>query len=242
MTPNAPRFSGRAADYALGRPGYPEAVVDTLEASGLVRGDLVIDAGAGTGLASLLFLRRGYRVIAIEPNPEMRQAALGAGIDARPGSGEDTGLPGAEAGLVVCAQAFHWMDRPRAWREFQRIVRPSGLIALLWNDRVTSGTDFLDRLEPILVRHAESDPRTSENPELRRWPGTHHAVFRHAQLLDWSALLSRVCSMSWMPRRGSSGFDALAADLESLFAQCQRDGRVEMIYDCSLYWAVQEAR
>lgn len=230
------RFSGRAADYRKGRPAYPEAVVDELERHGLVPGGVVVDVGAGTGLASLLFLRRGYRVIAIEPNAEMRAAAVEAGIDARAGAGEETGLPDACADLVLAAQSFHWMDQPRAWREFERIAKPGALIALLWNNRVRSGTPFLEELEELLHRHAVDDIAWAERLERRRWPGMQEAHFANSQRVDFDALLARIASMSWMPRSGTPAHAAMAAELRALFEKHQRGGLVELPHDCVLYW------
>ncbi|MCS7041200.1 MAG: class I SAM-dependent methyltransferase [Bryobacteraceae bacterium] len=230
------RFSGRAADYLRGRPSYPEAVVDELERQGLLPGSLVVDVGAGTGLASLLFLRRGYRVIAIEPNAEMRAAAAAAGIDARPGTGEDTGLPAACADLVLAAQSFHWMDQPRAWAEFERIARPGALIALLWNNRVRSGSPFLEELEALLHRYAVEDIAWAERMEKRRWPGMQEARFPNSQSVDFDGLLARIASMSWMPRSGTPAHAAMAAELRALFDRRQQGGLVELPHECVLYW------
>jgi len=166
----------------------------------------------------------------------MRRAALDLGLDARPGTGEETGLPDACAGLVLCAQAFHWMDQPRAWAEFQRIARPGGLIALLWNNRVRAGTPFLEELEALLHRHAVDDIAWAERMDRRRWPGMQVVVFPHAHRLDLDGFLSRISSLSWMPRSGSPGHAAMIEDLRSLFARHQQAGVVEMPHQCELYW------
>lgn len=230
------RFTGRAADYRQGRPPYPDPVVDTLERHGLVPGSLVADIGAGTGAASLLFLRRGYRVIAVEPNEDMRRAALASSIDARPGTGEDTGLPSASVDLVLCAQAFHWMDQPRAWAEFLRIARPGGFIALLWNNRVRSGTPFLDELEQLLKRFSLEDIEWAERMEKRCWPGMNKAVFPNTHRLELDTFLARISSLSWMPRPGAPGHAEMTSALRGLFARHQRGGFVEMPHECVLYW------
>lgn len=230
------RFTGRAQSYLKGRPPYPDAVVEELERQGLAPGALVADVGAGTGAASLLFLHHGYSVIAIEPNDEMRAAALASGVDARPGSGEETGLPDSSADLVLCAQAFHWMDQPRAWAEFQRIARPGGFIALLWNNRARSGTPFLDELESLLRRYALEDIAWAERMDKRCWPGMHRVVFPHTHRLDLDTLLARITSLSWMPRAGAPGHAEMAAGLRELFARHQRGGFVEMPHGCELYW------
>ena len=230
------RFSGRAKDYLKGRPPYPEAVVDTLEQQGLAPGSLVADIGAGAGAASLLFLSRGYRVIATEPNDDMRAAAVALGIDARPGTGEDTGLPAASVDLALCAQAFHWMDQPRAWAEFLRIARPGGFIALLWNNRIRTGSPFLDELEHLLHRFALEDIAWAERMEKRRWPGMNEAVFPNTHRLDLDSFLARISSLSWMPCSGSPGHAEMTAALRDLFNRHQQGGFVEMPHECVLYW------
>lgn len=242
MNDRSLRFTGRVAAYIQGRPGYPPAVVDALQAQGLPPGGLVVDVGAGTGLASRLFLDCGYRVVAIEPNPEMRAAALAAGVDARPGRGESTGLASASADLVLCAQAFHWMDRPAAWAEFQRVAKPGALLALLWNQRISEGDPFLEEFELCLRRHSAEDPQLSEGAGLRHWPGATLACFRHAQPLDWPALLARAASMSYMPLPGTPAHAAMAADLRRLFDAHARSGLVTLLYDARLFWARNEFR
>src|SRR6266536_3800127 len=70
------RFSGLAGDYAAHRPVYPEEAIDFVIArAGLGPSSLVVDVGAGTGISSRLFARRGLHVVGIEPNDEMRVQA-----------------------------------------------------------------------------------------------------------------------------------------------------------------------
>ncbi len=49
------------------------------------------------------------RVIAVEPNPEMRAATSAhERVEWRDAVAEATGLESASVHLVLCAQAFHW--------------------------------------------------------------------------------------------------------------------------------------
>ena len=75
MTEHVERFTGRVADYERYRLRYPVGVLDILrERCGLLETSLVADVGAGTGMLAELFLENGNRVIAVEPNAEMREA------------------------------------------------------------------------------------------------------------------------------------------------------------------------
>lgn len=70
------RFCDRVADYVKYRPSYPAQAIDIilkgLEPSSQLT---AADIGAGTGISSRLLAERGVSVIAIEPNPAMREGA-----------------------------------------------------------------------------------------------------------------------------------------------------------------------
>src|ERR1700722_6521797 len=74
MPDNTQRFNGRAEDYDRYRQRYPTAeILSRLQAwCGLTPDWHVADIGAGTGMLAEVFLENGNRVIAIEPNPDMR--------------------------------------------------------------------------------------------------------------------------------------------------------------------------
>jgi SAM-dependent methyltransferase len=69
------RFSSRVADYIRYRPSYPDAIIPLLEREcGLRPEARIADIGSGTGLLAQLFLRFGFEVCGVEPNPDMRLA------------------------------------------------------------------------------------------------------------------------------------------------------------------------
>ncbi|MDQ2734506.1 MAG: hypothetical protein M3Y55_05840, partial [Pseudomonadota bacterium] len=69
-------FSAKVVDYVSSRPDYPAALFEMLEAScSLGPESVVADVGAGTRLLTGGLLQRGYSVVAVEANAEMRQAA-----------------------------------------------------------------------------------------------------------------------------------------------------------------------
>ena len=53
-------------------------------------------------------------------------------------------LSPASVDLVTAGQAFHWFDRDRARAEFRRILRPIGMAAIIWNERLVSTSPFLE--------------------------------------------------------------------------------------------------
>jgi SAM-dependent methyltransferase len=245
------RFTDRALDYAVGRPAYPDALADTLvAAAALTAGSAVADVGSGTGLSSEPLLRRGCTVYGVEPNAAMRGAAERR-LAAEPrfvsvdGTAEATGLGDASVDLVAAGQAFHWFDRPRARREFARILRPGGVAALFWNWRRAAGAPFLEAYEAILRRwgtdYAEVRHRydAGSAPALAAFFGGPYATstFTHALAYDLDGLRARLLSSSYTPPPGHPDRAPMLRALEAAFAEHARDAaaRVELVYDAELH-------
>ena len=50
------------------------------------------------------------------------------------GTFDTTGVPDASADAIIIAQAFHWCpDYNKAFIEFARVLKPGGIVALIWN-------------------------------------------------------------------------------------------------------------
>ncbi len=242
------RFSNRVEDYVRYRPGYPpEAIALLRRACGLTADAEVADVGSGTGIFSELLLEAGARVVGVEPNPDMRAAAearLGGNPRFRSvdGRAEATGLDGASVDLVTSAQAFHWFDPAAARREFRRILRPGGSVALVWNDRSDDATPFLTDYDRLLTSYS------SEYSEIQRRPrdrdrlavffgesGWNEATFANVQVLDWEGLRGRALSSSYVPPAGHPAHDGFVEELRRLFDRHHVDGQVTFVYDTRVF-------
>ena len=242
------RFSDRVADYVRYRPDYPVAMLDWLQREhGINPHWLVADVGAGTGISSKLFLDGGYRVIAVEPNEPMRRAAeqwLGdnARFSTVDGHATETHLPDHSVDLIIVAQAFHWFDQESARREFQRILKPQGLIAVIWNSRRLAGAPFLEGYEALLKTYGTDytsvAERYGDEPQMRAWFGAGYlgmGRFDHGQLLDFDGLRGRLMSSSYAPRAGHPQHEPMMQALRELFDRCAVNGRISFDYDTVIY-------
>ncbi|SDF61283.1 Methyltransferase domain-containing protein [Blastococcus aurantiacus] len=129
-------FGSVAAGYAAQRPSYPsDAVAHLLGRGGGPR--QVLDVGAGTGLLTEVVLAAGHEVVAVDPSPEMlaQLTARRPGVPALAGTAESVPLADAAVDAVVAGQAAHWFDVLPAAREFRRVLRPGGVLGLVWNGR-----------------------------------------------------------------------------------------------------------
>lgn len=234
------RFSDCSADYIKYRPSYPVAAINRilkeLNTSPLVAADI----GAGTGISSHLFAERGVRVLAIEPNVEMRQAALPHPlIKFHDGTAENTNLPNASVDLVVCFQAFHWFDPTPTILEFCRILKRTGRLAVVWNDRDRSDefTQSYSRLVQIASNNHPAESRLfAIDPLLNTpsFPKVRCHTFTYRQELDLNGLIGLAMSVSYIPRTGAAQ-QQLISDLQELYKQGNKNGFVYLVYRTSVY-------
>ncbi|MFM7423444.1 MAG: class I SAM-dependent methyltransferase [Elainella sp.] len=237
------RFSDRASDYASYRPSYPPAAIDTILAN---LGDpaqlRVADIGAGTGISSRLLAERSAAVWAIEPNAAMRAAAQPhPDLSFQDGTAEQTGLPDQSVDLVTCFQSFHWFEPSTSLREFHRILRPAGRVALIWNDRdredefTNQYTDaILQAVDPVYFERI--DRKASDAEALRLSPlfqdyQAHQFPNRHP--LSRAGLVGLALSASYVPKSGEL-HDQLIQNLQQLYDSWQG---AEMAYRTHVFVA-----
>lgn len=218
------RFSNRAEDYARYRPPYPAVAFEIiLDGFGDPAQLTVADVGAGTGISSRLMGDRGAQVWAIEPNAAMRQVATPhPRVEFRHGTAEQTGLPDQSVDLVLCCQSFHWFDQPVALAEFHRLLKPSGRVALMWNDR-NLDDPFTQEYSNLVAQAADRqifdrhDRKSAAALEI----SPHFTQFRahyptHTYRLNLEGLIGLVLSSSYIPKSGTA-HDQLISDLQALY-------------------------
>jgi SAM-dependent methyltransferase len=232
------RFTTRATDYVKFRPTYPHEVVETLRREFSV-GPLVADVGSGTGISSALFLREGFEVFAVEPNVAMRaEAEKLLGGEARfhsvNGTSVETGLASRSVDLVIAAQSFHWFEPVATRNEFLRVLKPGGLMAILFNDRDAASPmgaayetilkEFGNDYGAVKHRNVGAESHFAFLGEYREFK------FLHAQALSFEGLLGRVSSSSYSPPPGDPKFPSMREKLRELFTLQEKAGVVELGY------------
>ena len=213
-------YSGRAEDYARYRLAYAEEAVAALIAlSGLSSDWIVADVGSGTGTLSRQLVQHCGKLIAIEPNEDMRkQAEISLSgcpqFESVDGTAERTGLPDKSVDLITAGQALHWFAPSLTRAEFARILRPPMRIAAVWNR-------FEGSERPALQPYFEDGSITARSfPACAREP--------------WESFIGGARSDSRAPLPGSSEYAAYEASQRETFDARAIDGLIEVRYTTEL--------
>jgi SAM-dependent methyltransferase len=146
-------FGGAAAAYDAHRPQYPDPMIDDLMADGA---HLILDVGAGTGIASQQFAERGAKVLAVEPDARMAAVAELKGLPVELDTFERWRPAGRRFDMVTFAASFHWVDPAVALPKVRTVLRAGGRLALLWN-RLIPTTPTRDDFAAIYADYMDTD-------------------------------------------------------------------------------------
>lgn len=207
----AQSFGAVAQAYDAGRPTFPAEALRWITGPGRLQ---VLDLGAGTGKLSQVALDQGHAVLAIDPSEEML-AVCGKrrGVETMVGTAESIPLTHASVDVVVVGQAFHWFEHERALPEIARVLRPNGVLGLLWNNYDVV-VPWVRRLaitmmgEEFLTDGGHNYDPTPVLTDSNLFSYIERTSIRHWQSMDKFALrqlassVSRVATMSESKRAG----------------------------------------
>lgn len=147
-------------DVQAAQPGVVRLRDWALERLAPAPGETAIDVGSGTG--AVVVRLAGHvgpqgRAVGIEPNPALREVAaaraesIGSTAAFLDGAADEIPLEDASVDVLVCERVLQHLDDPEAAvREFSRVLRPGGRVAILDSDWSTiivhpGDPDVLDR-------------------------------------------------------------------------------------------------
>ena len=127
----AESFGTDAERYDRTRPGYPRGMVERITAAGPYLD--VLDVGIGTGISARPFQMAGCRMLGVDPDARMAEAARHRGFEVEVVRFEEWDPAGRQFDVVIAGQAWHWVDPVTGAAQAAEVLRPGGRLAVFWN-------------------------------------------------------------------------------------------------------------
>lgn len=233
------KFTGKADIYSKYRPHYPKEYINYLVSyNNLTSNNTVADIGSGTGILTEQLLEKDLKVIAVEPNDDMRSIAEKR-LKNHPkfvsikGIAENTGLRSKSVDLITVAQAFHWFDKVKFKNECIRILKPNLNVALVWNSRDSSSQMILENVEicknlcPSFNDFSGGIEETPEEFEQFFRDGKYeYRTFQNDLEYNLDDFLGRNLSASYAPKSTDSNYKEFIKELTELFMKHSKDNKI----------------
>ncbi len=211
---SARSFGAAASVYRRARPGYPADAIAWL----IGDATRVLDLGAGTGKLTEALVALDREVIAVDPVEEMLDELETAvpGVPRILGTAEDIPLGDGAVDAVVAGQAWHWFIPSRAIPEIARVLRPGGVLGLVWNSRDIRA-DWLRQAGEIM--HERRDASTTFETYVAVGPpfgDIEEYTVEWVERMSRRRFLDLVRSRSYYITASGAEQDATCAALETL--------------------------
>lgn len=238
------RFSNKAKLYADHRLDYhPAAFEHILQTQAKPQNTWVADVGAGGGEVCRHLAGRVQRVIAIEPNANMRANAIERlgqqpSVSICAAQAEALALCDHSIDIITVGRAIHWFQPEQTRTEFKRALRPNGLLCVL---RVPIYPTVLSEATKSLHTEAYGwdvttiEQRKAAPPIAFFYPhGYTHFTWRKEVQENFDQFFGRICSFSVAPQPTHPRYQNFYAAVRQLFAQHAQHGVVSSICETEL--------
>jgi MOSC domain-containing protein YiiM len=166
------------------------------------------------------------------------------GVETLEGTAEQIPLPNHSVDAVIVGQAFHWFDGVNAVSEIRRVLRSTGALGLIWQER-DPARPWITRLNEIIDAADDGHPRYRTGAWrhafdlLALFDPIEQASFDYVHRADAGTMVDRVGSISYvaaMPdERRREVLDKvralLATDPDTAGADI-----IELPYRADIYW------
>jgi len=138
-------FSAHAQNYANFRPQYPESLFSTINEFCACR-DLAWDCATGSGQAAIGLASYFERIVATDASKNQISEAIDhAKISFKTEKAEETSFLSQSIDLIIVAQALHWFDFEKFFKEVKRVLKSDGVFAV-WCYGLHSVSEQVDQI------------------------------------------------------------------------------------------------
>jgi ubiquinone/menaquinone biosynthesis C-methylase UbiE len=241
-------FQDAAHIYDQARPSYPNEAIKFLK-SLCSTPTTIVDLGAGTGkLTRLLSAFGAQEIIAIEPVSAMREHLQLIPSITRiiAGTAEHILLEDNTVDVIFCGQSFHWFANERALTEIHRVLKPNGLLVLIWNTldypRYSWSQQILELINsyqpPEVPRYRSMKWKSAyENQNL--FPCLQHKQFANIQHMTRETVINRFLSVSFIAVLPSEEKEKFIMKMHQIIDRTEdiREQTFDAPYLTDVYWS-----
>lgn len=198
-------FTSGSDLYARYRPVYPKEVFEFLY-SKIPGNDSAWDCGTGNGQVAAVLAQHFRKVSGTDISKEqIAEVAAAPNIEYSVQPAEHTSFPDNYFDLITVAQAIHWFDFRKFYKEVQRCIRNQGIFAAMGYGLVSAGGEadevigyfyrttlgtYWDKERKYIDEHYQTIPFPFE--EITAPPFIHEVYWTLAELAGffrtWSAV------------------------------------------------------
>lgn len=237
------KFNKVADLYDKYRPNYPnELITDIVKKCKLDPDAIIADIGAGTGILTRKLLEQRKKIIAIEPDDDMREILVdnfrdNNNLKIMATSAEDTKIPSNTIDLITVAQAFHWFAIEEFRKECERILKPQGNIFILWN-KINMEDEIVKQMKEIDYKYTQQYKEIKSVLEKEKMEHAINIFFKDKEYeeivvrndiqYDKETFIGYNLSKSYSLRSIDNKYEEYVKSFEELFEKYQIDGVINI--------------
>lgn len=207
-----------------------------------------------------LLYQKGYQVTAVEPVDAMREKLSTSLplVTTFKGTAWSIPVQSNSFDLVMLAQCFHWFDNIQSLREIHRVLKPGGIIILIWNMESQERSQWVAKLRELYQAFDSTAPQyryghwknvfeTDEAKQMYKLP-LEHEQFVYDTQAKRGDVWTRITSKSYIAVLDKQEQDTLKEKVEQVLDDPQYslpakgDDQTVFIYphDTDMYWCYKK--
>lgn len=239
--------SERVRNFLLYAPDYPVEILNVLRQDfGLNKTDVIADIGSGLGFLTNLFINESDDIFMIENQEDYLKVIKSVykqypKVKIYENTAEKTGLARESIDLIMLGNVFHHYAPKPIKQEFQRIIKPNGLVSLIWHQKnieIGLQRDYEKVLEQNIPNYKNLSETHINLKSIDNFFDPypfHYQKFPNFIIYDLDGLKGHFLSSSLIHKNDDTNMQAVLKELEKIFNIHQQFGKIRFDYNTLIF-------